>query len=85
MAIVPKQFKKACRLHIKVHWIFEFLSYTYLNLFQAGSRLTITISEIGRGVDIRKMIQGVSLLSDKSKLMILLCQNWFIYDSLGSN
>ena len=30
-------------------------------------------------------IQGVSLLSEKSKLLILISQSWFIYDSLGSN
>ena len=30
-------------------------------------------------------LQGVSLLSEKSKLLILISQSWFIYDSLGSN
>ena len=30
-------------------------------------------------------VQSVSLLSEKSELLILLGQRWFIHDSLGSN
>ena len=34
---------------------------------------------------LRKQVQGVPTLSEKSNLLILPIQSWFIFDSLGSN